>query len=194
MGSSVLGSTPWAMTTLPDGAAEAIEWSSAGATASAIRDKIRIQVMALLDDPDLSREAVGRPGKAARRLLVERHVEGLDALVAPRLPVESLARAVQIELLVQRDRGHLLDPELVDAVIRGQALLLVHLRLGLVDHAVEVGVVIVAEVAARAEEGRVDGLRVDGGRAPADQPHWTWLVRVHEVVELVHELIRLDGR
>ncbi len=58
------------MMTLPDGAAEATEWSSAGATASAIRDKIRIQVMALLDDPGLSREAAGRPGKAAGAYLL----------------------------------------------------------------------------------------------------------------------------
>src|ERR1700730_14097247 len=112
MGSRVLGSTPWAMTTLPDGAAEATEWSSAGATASAIRGKIRIQAMAPPRRFPVSlarrRAAQGSP------VLLERHVEGLDALVAPRLPGESLARAIEIELLVQRHRGHLLDPELVD--------------------------------------------------------------------------------
>src|ERR1700730_8146027 len=194
MGSRVLGSTPWAMVILPEGPAEATEGSSAEATASAIRDKTRFQVMASPRRSPAFPRGRGPPTEGSSALLVERHVEGFDALVAPRLPVESLARAVQIELLVQRYRGHLLDPELVDAVIRGQPLLLVHLGLGLVDHSVEVGIGIVAEVPARPEQGRVHGLRVDGGRAPTDQPHRTRLVGVHEIVEVVHELIRLEGR
>src|SRR5438552_8926394 len=182
MGSRVLGSTPWAMVILPDGPAEAREGSRAEATASAIKDTARIQIM-------------GSPRRfPVSPLLVERHVEGLDALVASRLPAESLALAVQIELLVQRHRGHLVDPELVGAVIDGQTLLLVHLGLGLVDHAVEVGVVVVAEVAPRPEERGVHGLRVHGRRAPPDQPHRAGLVRVHEIVQVVDELVRLERR
>src|SRR5262249_35363494 len=37
-------------------------------------------------------------------LLLERHVVGLDQLVAPRLPVEALACAVEVDLLVERHR------------------------------------------------------------------------------------------
>src|SRR6266851_10001627 len=62
-------------------------------------------------------------------VLLERHVVGLDQLVAARLPDEPLGRSVQVHLLVERHRRHLLDPQLVDPVIRGQPLLLVHLRL-----------------------------------------------------------------
>src|SRR6266550_7628062 len=51
----------------------------------------------------------GRP--APPILLLERHGERLDDLVAPRFPVDPLADSVQIELLVERHRGRLLDPE-----------------------------------------------------------------------------------
>src|SRR5947207_13756621 len=49
--------------------------------------------------------------------VLERHLRGLDALVAARLPADPLARAVEFELLVEgRGRG-VLDPQLVDLVI-----------------------------------------------------------------------------
>src|SRR6266446_4433750 len=90
-----------------------------------------------------------RPVKPGGNLF-ERHVVGLDQLVAAGLPVEPLARPVEVELLVERHRRHVVDPELVDPVVDGEPLLLVHLGLRLVHHAVEVRVAVVAEVAAGA--------------------------------------------
>src|SRR5574341_2443174 len=58
--------------------------------------------------------------------VLQAHVVGLDQLVTPRLPVEALGGAVEVELLVERHRGHLLDPEPVDPMILLEALLLVH--------------------------------------------------------------------
>src|SRR5437773_1115981 len=72
--------------------------------------------------------------------VLDRHLRGLDALVAARLPADPLARAIEVELLVEgRGRG-VLDPELVDLVIEGEPLLLVHLLLRGVHEAVEVRV------------------------------------------------------
>src|SRR2546425_8030286 len=68
--------------------------------------------------------------------LPERHAEGLDDLVAASFPVDPLADPVEVELLVERHRRHLLDPEAVDPVVLLEALLVVHDRLGLVDHTV----------------------------------------------------------
>src|SRR5438093_5262115 len=48
--------------------------------------------------------------------VLQRHIEPLDHLVASRLPHEPLVDTVEIDLLVERDRRHLLDPELVDAM------------------------------------------------------------------------------
>src|SRR5262245_29741258 len=69
----------------------------------------------------------------ATRLLpvLERHVVGLNHLVAPRLPVHALGDAVQIDLLVERDGRRFLDPELVDPVPLLETFLLVHGRLRL---------------------------------------------------------------
>src|SRR5205807_8081493 len=54
-----------------------------------------------------------RPVKSARNLF-ERHVVGLDQLVAAGLPVEPLARPVEVELLIERHRRHVVEPQLVD--------------------------------------------------------------------------------
>src|SRR5258705_9477563 len=70
--------------------------------------------------------------------VLEGHVVRLQHLVAARLPVEALRDAVQIDLLVERHRRHFLDPQLVDPVILLEALLVVHDRLRLVDHVIEV--------------------------------------------------------
>src|SRR5882724_2093957 len=102
--------------------------------------------------------------------VLERHLRGLDALVAARLPADALARAVEIELLVERRGGGVLDPELVDLMIERQPLLLVHLLLGGVEQPVQIRVGVRPEVAARAEQRPIDRLGVDGRRAPADQP------------------------
>src|SRR4030095_5828105 len=102
--------------------------------------------------------------------VLERHRVGLEHLVASRLPVEALAHAVEIDLLVERHRRHLLEPELVDPVVLLQALLLVHDRLRLVDHPVEVLVVPVYEDPWRLEERAVDGLGVHRVGSPADEP------------------------
>src|SRR2546422_6083107 len=48
--------------------------------------------------------------------ILERHGVGLEHFVAPRLPVEPLAHSVEVDLLVERHRRHLVDPELVDPV------------------------------------------------------------------------------
>src|SRR2546429_6752190 len=103
--------------------------------------------------------------------VLERHVVRLEPLVAPRLPVESLGDAVEIDLLVERHRRHLLDPEPIDAVVLLEALLFVHDRLRLVDHPVEVLVQPVHEDPGRPEERHVDRLGVHRARPPADQPH-----------------------
>src|SRR5947199_10674333 len=52
-----------------------------------------------------------RATPAAPRLLPvpERHVVGLDHLVAARLPVHALRNAVEVDLLVERHRRHLVD-------------------------------------------------------------------------------------
>src|SRR2546422_10969712 len=92
----------------------------------------------------------GRPARSI--LLLERHGERLDDLVAPRFPVDPLADSVQIELLVERHRGRLLDPELVDPVVLLEALPVVHDRLRLVHHPVELLVVPVHEDAGRLEQ------------------------------------------
>src|SRR5712691_4915353 len=44
--------------------------------------------------------------------LLERHVVGLDLLVAARLPVELAAGPVEVDLLVERHRRLVLDPQL----------------------------------------------------------------------------------
>src|SRR5918993_3887213 len=58
--------------------------------------------------------------------VLERHLVGLDQLVAARLPVEPLVGAVEIELLVEGHGGGVLDPQLADPMIEVAALLLVH--------------------------------------------------------------------
>src|SRR5262245_35221936 len=130
--------------------------------------------------------------------VLEGHVVGAEQLVAPRLPGYPLVGAVEVDLLVERNGRHLLDPQLVDAVVLGEALLLVHLRLRFLDHAVEVVVVPVDEDVGRLEERHVDRLGVHGGMAPADEPHRSRLVYVHHVVQVAHELVgaqrRLDPR
>src|SRR5882672_1863043 len=114
--------------------------------------------------------------------VLERHGVGLQHLVAPRLPVEALVHAVEVDLLVERHRRHLVDPELVDPVILLEALLLVHDRLRLVDHAVEVLVVPVHEDAGGLEERVVHGLGVHRSGPPADQPYSPRIVDVdHDV-------------
>src|SRR5881628_170278 len=65
--------------------------------------------------------------------VLERHRVGLEHLVAPRLPVESPAHAVEIHLLVERHRRQFVEPELVDPVVLLEAILLVHDGLCLVD-------------------------------------------------------------
>ena len=75
-------------------------------------------------------------------------------------------------------------------MVLGQALLLVHDRLRLVDHPVEVLVVPVHEDARRLEERAVHGLGVHRVRAPADEPHRPRLVHVDHVVQVVHPLVR----
>src|SRR5262245_46358442 len=77
--------------------------------------------------------------------VLERHVVGLQHLVAARLPVHALGDAVEIDLLVERHRRHLLDRGAVDPVVLLQSLLLLHDRLRLVDHAIEVVVLPVHE-------------------------------------------------
>src|SRR3990167_3583427 len=126
--------------------------------------------------------------------LLERHVVGLEQPGAPRLPAEPLVDSVEVELLVERRRGGVLDPELVDPAVLLEALLLVHDRLRLVRHPVELGVVIVRQDAPRAEERHVDGLGVHGRRAPADEPDRPGLVHVDVVVEVRDELVRAHGR
>src|SRR2546422_2227342 len=102
--------------------------------------------------------------------LPERHAEGLDDLVASSFPVDPLADPVEVELLVERHRRHLLDPEAVDPVGLLEAVLVVHDRLGLVDHTVELLVVPVHEDARRLEQRHASVL--GGGRphAPTDSP------------------------
>src|SRR5688572_31451693 len=98
-----------------------------------------------------------RRATAPRGLLavLERHVVGADQLVAAGLPGQTPVGPVEVDLLVERDRRRLLDPELVDLVVVGQALLLVHLRLGALDHPVEVLVVPVDEDVGRLEQRHV---------------------------------------
>src|SRR5437762_5353158 len=84
-------------------------------------------------------------GRPADLILLQRHIVGSDQLVAARLPHEPLVRAVEVDLLIERNRGRLLDPQLVDPLILGEALLLVHHRLRLFHHSVEVLVVPVDE-------------------------------------------------
>src|SRR5215510_2470669 len=70
--------------------------------------------------------------------VLQRHSVRLQHLVAACLPVEALGDPVEIDLLVERHRRHLLDPEAVDPVVLLQPLLLVHDGLRFVDHPVEV--------------------------------------------------------
>src|SRR5207249_12008690 len=70
--------------------------------------------------------------------LLDRHLRSLDPLVAARLPGDALARAVEIELLVERRGGGVIDSELVDLVEERQPLLLVHLLLRGLHQPVEV--------------------------------------------------------
>src|SRR2546426_3967447 len=121
-------------------------------------------------------------GRSPLPTLLDRHLRGLDPLVAARLPGDALARAVEIELLVERRGGGVLDPELVDLVEERQPLLLVHLLLRGLHEPVEVRVRVRPELAAGAEERVVHRLGVDGRRAPADQPHRPALVLVGHVV------------
>src|SRR5438477_200265 len=72
--------------------------------------------------------------------VLDSHLRGFDALVAARLPADPLARAVEVELLVERRGRGVLDPQLVDLVIEGEPLLLDHLLLRGVHEAVEVRV------------------------------------------------------
>src|SRR5262245_24628419 len=72
--------------------------------------------------------------------VLEGHVVGLDQLVAARFPVEPLGGTVEVELLVERHGSGVLDPELVDLLVLGQALLLIHDRLRLVEEAIKLGV------------------------------------------------------
>src|SRR5258705_1751754 len=102
-----------------------------------------------------------RAGRARALLpVLERHVVGADQLVAARLPGQPPVGAVEIDLLVYGNGGRLLHPELVDLVVLGEALLLVHLRLRLFRHAVEIVVVPVDEEGRRLEERHVDGLGI----------------------------------
>src|SRR2546425_543525 len=132
----------------------------------------------------------GRPARSI--LLLERHGERLDDLVAPGLPVDPLADSVQIDLLVERHRGRLLDPELVDPVVLLEALLVVHDRLRLVHHPVELFVVPVHEDTGRLEQRHVEGLGVHRPRAPADQPDRPRLVDVDHVVQVGDEVVRAE--
>jgi hypothetical protein len=91
---------------------------------------------------------------------MSRHVVALDAFVAARLPLESSRDAVQIELLVERHGGRGLHPEAVDALVQLEAPRGVHRALRLIDHPVEVGVVVVAEDIPRPEQRHVDQLGV----------------------------------
>src|SRR5438034_5380197 len=77
-------------------------------------------------------------GRSISVILLQGHVVGLNHFVAARPPDHTLVDAVQIDLLVERHGRHLLDPELVDAVVLFEAFLLVHDRLRLVEHPVEV--------------------------------------------------------
>src|SRR3989442_106241 len=100
--------------------------------------------------------------RSPNHTLLDRHLRGLDPLVAARLPGDALARAVEIELLVERRGGGVLDPELVDLVEERQPLLLVHLLLRGLHQPVEVRVRVRPELAAGAEERVVHRLGVDG--------------------------------
>ena len=73
-------------------------------------------------------------------------------------------------------------------MVLGEALLLVHLRLRLLHHPVEVLVVPVDEDIGRLEERHVDGLGIHRRVPPADQPDRAGLVHVHHVVQVVDEL------
>src|SRR5438445_9705720 len=114
--------------------------------------------------------------RAALFPVLERHRVGLEHLVAARLPVQTLAHAIEVDLLVERHRRHLVDPELVDPMVLLEALLLVHDGLGFVEHPVEVLVVPVDEDPRRLEQRAVDGLGVHRAGAPADQPDRSGLV------------------
>src|SRR2546425_4225054 len=81
--------------------------------------------------------------------LPERHAEGLDDLVAASFPVDPLADPVEVELLVERHRRHLLDPEAVDPGGLLEALLVVPDRLGLVRRTGELLLFAVHEDAGR---------------------------------------------
>src|SRR4030095_2117337 len=138
----------------------------------------------------------GRPATPILQLLqrsspplfpvLERHGIGLEHLVAARLPGETLAHAVEVDLLVEGHRRQLVDPELVDPVVLLQALLLVHDGLGFVEHPVEVLVVPVDEDARRLEEGAVHSLGVHRAGAPADQPDRSRLGHIHHAVQIGH--------
>src|SRR5207253_8281394 len=65
-------------------------------------------------------------GRSMSVILLQGHVVGLDHFVTASLPGHALVDAVQVDLLVERHGRHLLDPELVDAVVLLEALLLVH--------------------------------------------------------------------
>src|SRR5262245_27233281 len=93
MGSSVVGSTPWAMTTLPCGAAnDASGIAAIRATVSASR--IQVMNAPSWDRTERPGPACTAPGRLPR--LLQRHVVGLDQLVAPGLPADALVRAIEI--------------------------------------------------------------------------------------------------
>src|SRR5215470_20339940 len=100
----------------------------------------------------------GRPWSPGGRRygLFDRHVVGANQLVAARLPGQAPVGAVEIDLLIERDRGYFLDPQLVDLLVLRVALLLVHLRLRFLDHPVEVLIEPVHEDPGRLEERHVD--------------------------------------
>src|SRR5258705_4953769 len=100
--------------------------------------------------------------------VLDRDVEAFDDLVAPGLPGRAPGGAVEVELLIERHRRRVVDPELVDALIELEPALGLHDGLGLVDHAVEVGVVVIREDLAGAEQRHIHRLRVVRARAPAD--------------------------
>src|SRR5262245_27291960 len=89
--SSVLGSTPWAITTLPWGAAWATAGTTANSTASANSHGFFIRTSWV--------------NWASIRLLrvLDGHVIALDGLVAPGLPHHALGGAVEVDLLIE---GH----------------------------------------------------------------------------------------
>src|SRR5262249_60463694 len=113
------------------------------------------------------RSAPAEPWRSSSPILLDRHVVRFDEFVAARFPVEPLGGAVEVELLIERHGGGVLDPELVDLVVLGQALLLVHDRLRLVEEAIELRIAVGREIVAGPEQGAIDRLCVHRRRPPA---------------------------